>query len=111
MISQTAPFHGYVNVSFTTSKEDVHAIDEIAKELNEVIEGIEVSKDSNITKISVVGIGMMKQSGVASEIFSIFSDNDIEFKQVTTSEISISYTIDAKDKQKAVTVLAKELNL
>jgi aspartate kinase len=111
MISQTAPFHGYVNVSFTTSKEDVHAIDEIARELKEVIEGIEVSKDSNITKISVVGIGMMKQSGVASEIFNIFSENDIEFKQVTTSEISISYTIDAKDKQKAVTVLAKELNL
>ena len=54
---------------------------------------------------------MMKQSGVAAEIFSIFSDNDIEFKQVTTSEISISYTIDSKDKQKAVTVLAKKLNL
>lgn len=111
MISQTAPFNGYVNVSFTTSKEDIHAIDEVSNELKEVLQGIEVSKDSNITKVSVVGIGMMKQSGVASEIFTIFSDNDIEFKQVTTSEISISYTIDSKDKQKAVTVLAKELGL
>jgi aspartate kinase len=111
MISQTAPFNGYVNVSFTTSKEDENTIDQITKELKEVIEGIKVSKDSNITKVSVVGIGMMKQAGVAAEIFSIFSDNDIEFKQVTTSEISISYTIDAKDKQKAVTVLAKALNL
>lgn len=111
MISQTAPFNGYVNVSFTTSKEDEKTIDQITKELKEVIEGIKVSKDSNITKVSVVGIGMMKQAGVAAEIFSIFSDNDIEFKQVTTSEISISYTIDAKDKQKAVTVLAKALNL
>jgi aspartate kinase len=111
MISQTAPFHGYVNVSFTTSKEDTHAIEEVAKELNEVMPGIEVSKESNITKVSVVGIGMMKQSGVAGEIFNIFADNDIEFKQVTTSEISISYTIDSKDKEKAVTVLAKELEL
>ena len=53
---------------------------------------------------------MMNQSGVALRYLD-FSDNDIEFKQVTTSEISISYTIDSKDKQKAVTVLAKELNL
>lgn len=111
MISQTAPLNGYVNVSFTTSNEDTYTIDEIANELNKEIPGIEISKVSNITKVSVVGIGMMKQSGVAAKVFSIFSDNEIEFKQVTTSEISISYTIDSKDKEKAVAVLAKELNL
>ncbi|KAJ51883.1 aspartate kinase [Clostridium tetanomorphum] len=111
MISQTAPLDGKINVSFTASMEDIFTIDDIAKELEEEINGIEISKASNITKISVVGIGMMKQSGVAAKVFSIFSDNNIEFKQVTTSEISISYTIDAEDKQKAATILAKELNL
>ncbi|MEG0772213.1 aspartate kinase [Clostridium sp.] len=111
MISQTAPLHDYVNISFTASIEDEHVIDEITKELKEEMEGIEVSKDSSITKVSVVGIGMKKQSGVASSVFKIFADNDIEFKQVTTSEISISYTIDSKDTQRAVTVLSKGLNL
>ncbi|MBU5483799.1 aspartate kinase [Clostridium sp. MSJ-11] len=111
MISQTASLDGYVNVSFTTSKEDMYTIDEITKELKKEIRTIEVYKEENITKISVVGIGMMKQSGVAAKVFCIFSNNDIEFKQVTTSEISISYTIDSKDKQKAVAALAKELNL
>lgn len=110
MISQTAPFNGYVNVSFTASREDINAINEIEKELKREM-GIKLSKESNITKLSVVGIGMMKQSGVAAEIFSIFAENDIEFKQVTTSEISISYTLDSKDKQKAVTILANKLNL
>ncbi|MEW9097142.1 MAG: aspartate kinase [Clostridiaceae bacterium] len=111
MISQTAPLDGYVNLSFTTSKEDIYTIDEITKELKKEIRTIEVYKEENITKISVVGIGMMKQSGVAAKVFCIFSNNDIEFKQVTTSEISISYTINSKDKQKAVAALAKELNL
>ena len=53
----------------------------------------------------------MNQSGVTSKVFKIFADNDIEFKQVTTSEVSISFAIDSKDKQKAANVLAKELNL
>lgn len=111
MISQTAPLDGYINVSFTTSKEEIYTIDNITKELKKEICGIEVEKELEISKISVVGIGMMKQSGVAAKVFGIFSENNIEFKQVTTSEISISYTIDSKDKGRAVAVLAKELNL
>ena len=111
MISQTAPFEGHVNVSFTCPKEDSYAIDEISKALQSEMPGIEVSKESEVTKLSVVGIGMMKQSGVAARVFNIFADNNIEFKQVTTSEISISYTINASDKQKAVDVMAKALDL
>jgi aspartate kinase len=111
MISQTAPFEGFVNVSFTCSKEDSFAIAEVAKALQVEMPQIELSQESEITKLSVVGIGMMKQSGVAAKVFNIFSDNNIEFKQVTTSEISISYTINSADKQKAVDSLAKALNL
>jgi aspartate kinase len=111
MISQTAPFEGYVNVSFTCSTDDNYSIDAAANELQAEIPGIEVSKESDITKLSVVGIGMMKQSGVAAKVFNIFSDNNIEFKQVTTSEISISYTINTSDKQKAVNALAEALDL
>ena len=65
-------------------------------ELKNDMKNIMVSKDSNITKISVIGIGMMNQSGVAAKVFKIFADNDIEFQQVTTSEISISYTKNGK---------------
>jgi aspartate kinase len=111
MISQTAPFEGFVNVSFTCSKDDSFAIAEVAKALQVEMPQIELSQESEITKLSVVGIGMMKQSGVAAKVFNIFSDNNIEFKQVTTSEISISYTINSADKQKAVDALAKALNL
>jgi aspartate kinase len=111
MISQTAPFLGHVNVSFTAPKGEELTIDEILMELRTEMKDIEVSKEPDISKISVVGIGMMNQSGVASRVFSTFSNNDIEFKQITTSEISISLAINKKDKQKAVTVLSEELEL
>ncbi|WP_017416303.1 aspartate kinase [Clostridium tunisiense] len=111
MISQTAPLHDYVNVSFTANLEDEQAIDKVTTELMDEMPDIEIYKDSNVAKVSVVGIGMKKQSGVAGTVFNIFADNDIEFKQVTTSEISISYTIDSKDTHKAALVLAKGLNL
>ncbi|NLW22139.1 MAG: aspartate kinase [Tissierellia bacterium] len=111
MISQTSPREGFVNISFTTSKEDESIVDEIGKELKEEFDDIEVQKDTNITKVSVVGLGMRTEPGVAYKVFSLFADNDISFKQVTTSEISISYTINASDKEKAVNVLCSAFNL
>jgi aspartate kinase len=111
MISQTAPFEGYVNVSFTCSTDDNYAMEAAANELKAELPEIEVCSESNITKLSVVGIGMMKQFGVAAKVFNIFADNNIEFKQVTTSEISISYTINSSDKLKAVNILAEALDL
>lgn len=111
MISQTAPFEGFVNVSFTCSTADSYSMEMVANEIKADIPKVEVLRESNITKLSVVGIGMMNQSGVAAKVFNIFADNNIEFKQVTTSEISISYTINSSDKQKAVNVLSAALNL
>jgi hypothetical protein len=72
---------------------------------------IEVSKRNNLIKISLVGIGMMSHSGVAGTVFQIFAKENIKFYQVTTSEISISYTIDKENREKAVNALAKEFNL
>ena len=108
MISQTAPVDGYINVSFTAPKDDLFVIEKVMGDL----EGrVEISIENEITKISVVGIGMRNQSGVSGRLFRILADNEISFRQVTTSEISISYTIDKKDKEKAVRALSNELNL
>ncbi|SCG83862.1 aspartokinase II [Proteiniborus sp. DW1] len=111
MISQTSPQGGYVNISFTANKEDEPTVNRVMEELKNEIFTMEVKKDNNITKISVIGMGMRNEPGVASKVFHLFADNSINFKQVTTSEISISYTIDASDKQKAINVLCKAFNL
>lgn len=108
MISQTAPVDGYINVSFTAPKDDLFVIEKVMGDLED---NVEVSIEDEITKISVVGIGMRNQSGVSGRLFRILADNGIAFRQVTTSEISISYTIDKKDKEKAVRALSNELDL
>lgn len=111
MISQTSSSDGYVNISFTTSKEDESTVDAVMKEFAKKVPSVEVKKDTDITKISVVGMGMRNESGVASKIFKLFSDNSINFKQVTTSEISISYIINSSDKEKAVNIICETFKL
>ncbi|EFM38461.1 putative aspartate kinase, monofunctional class [[Eubacterium] yurii subsp. margaretiae ATCC 43715] len=111
MISQTSPVKGRVSVSFTIPQSDEMTMDKIAKEFEKLDDKISYDKNVDVTKLSVVGYGMRNQSGVAAKIFDIFAQNDIDFMQITTSEISISYIIESKDKQKAVDILSKELEL
>lgn len=111
MISQTAPMNGYVNISFTAPKKDRDIISRVMNELKISMQEIKIDIQEDITKLSVVGIGMKTQSGVAARLFKLFAENNIEFKQITTSEIRISYTINTEDKTKAIMKIAKEFNL
>ncbi len=111
MISQTAPYNSFVNVSFSTYESAKHEVKNVVQELKSVYPTLDYLIDGSIIKLSVVGIGMVSQSGVAADMFKLFSDNNIDFYQVTTSEISISYTIDANDKEKAVEAIAQHFNL
>lgn len=111
MISQTMTSDGYVNLAFTASSEDTHLINEVLTEIQQKYENVVVSTDTNIVKVSVVGMGMRTQSGVAATLFELFATNDIDYKLITTSEISISYTIDSALKEKAVHMIASTFNL
>lgn len=111
MISQTAPYHDTVNLSFTTLKEDQEALKAILTQYKVDHDTIEYYFDDALVKLSVVGIGMVSQSGVASRLFSLLSSHDIKFYQVTTSEISISYTIHKDDKMKAIQAIADDFEL
>ncbi len=111
MISQTSPLNKRVNISFTISKEDSHLIKKVMREIKSKNKELEILIEENISKISLIGIGMMNQSGVTGRVFRALANNKIEFRQVTTSEISISYTLDSINRERAVNVLAREFNL
>ncbi len=111
MISIAAPYHDHVTVSFTALKDDITEIQEVISNLKNDHPDIEITTNEEITKLSVVGIGMVSHSGVAANIFKIFADEDIKFFQVTTSEISISYTVSKEDAHKAVELISAEYNL
>jgi aspartate kinase len=65
----------------------------------------ELIADTDVAKISVVGIGMRSQSGVAAKMFKVLSDEGINIKVITTSEIKISVLVDRKYMELAVQAL------
>ncbi|AZV79035.1 aspartate kinase [Parasedimentitalea marina] len=71
----------------------------------------ELVADKDVAKISVVGIGMRSQSGVAAKMFKVLSDEGINIKVITTSEIKISVLIDRKYMELAVQALHDAFDL
>ncbi|MBF7097730.1 aspartate kinase [Alkalibacter mobilis] len=111
MISQTSPKDKLVNISFTTPKSDLVDTRSILGFISKKYPQISFEINENISKLSVVGIGMRSHSGVAAQIFVLLAKANIEVEMVTTSEIKISYAIDPKDQQTAVDLIAREFEL
>lgn len=111
MISQSPFPDGSVSVSFTASAEEEPVVRTLLTQLLSSMEGVELSIRTDVLKLSVVGSGMRTQSGVAARLFELFSENAITFLQVTTSEISISYTLEKKYKDQAVQLIADAFHL
>ncbi|MDU6877990.1 aspartate kinase [Clostridium tepidum] len=108
MISQTAPINSKISLSFTITKEDLQ---DGMKIINNYASKDRIRIDENLTKFSIVGLGMKNTSGVAAKMLKIFSDNNIKVKMITTSEIRITCAINIEDKIKAINLVAKEFNL
>ena len=67
--------------------------------------------DTDVAKVSVVGIGMRSHAGVAAQMFKALSQEGINIKVITTSEIKISVLIDEKYMELAVRALHKAFEL
>ncbi|HNU80556.1 MAG TPA: aspartate kinase [Bacillota bacterium] len=111
MISQTFPVNKLVSISFTLPKTDLYQASKILDKFKEKIFTFSYETCDNITKLSVVGLGMNTQSGVAAKVFNLLAENDIPVSIVTTSEIKISYVISPDDQKKAIEAIAKEFDL
>ena len=77
----------------------------IARAVAAEINAEEVLGDTNIAKVSVIGVGMKNHSGVASVMFNTLARENINIILITTSEIRISCTIEEKYAELAVRVL------
>lgn len=111
MISQTLVEGGGLNLSFTCPDSELNLLEEALDRIKAELGEVKIEEHIHFTKISLVGIGMMSHPGVAGRVFKVFARERIRVYQVTTSEISISYAIDPKDKEGAVHALAEEFNL
>lgn len=104
MISQIVNVEG-LQLSFSIKDSDVQQISSILEELSTTFDALDYKINEAYVKISLIGSGMRDMSGVASKAFITLINSNIPFYQTTTSEISISYVIDAKNGNKAVEVL------
>lgn len=105
MIIQNASEDGTTDLTFTVPKADhKKALKIMEKTLPEVhAKGIKV--DTEIAKVSVVGVGMRTHAGVAAKMFQVLAAEGINIEMISTSEIKISVVIDAKYSELAVRVL------
>jgi len=106
MIIQNASASGeQTDFTFTVAKGDYKKAYRILEEQVLTELGGEVKGDLDIAKVSLVGVGMRSHSGIASKMFQILSQEGINIRLVSTSEIKISVVIDEKFVELAVRAL------
>ncbi len=105
MIIQNASEDGTTDLTFTVSKADHKKARAIMEKTLPEVRAQGVKIDTDIAKISVVGVGMRTHAGVAAKMFEILAREGINIEMISTSEIKISVVIDAKYTELAVRVL------
>ena len=99
------------NITFTINKKDHDLTKTVIENSKKTLEYKSLSLDKNVAKISVIGMGMMSQSGVAEKMFKTLAKNTINILAISTSEIKISVLIDEKHTNIAVKSLHEVYNL
>jgi aspartate kinase len=107
MIIQNASEDGTTDLTFTVSKADHKKALSIVEKTLPVVNARGVKVDTDIAKVSVVGVGMRTHAGVAAKMFEVLAREGINIEMISTSEIKISVVIDAKYTELAVRVLHK----
>ncbi len=111
MIVQSMGHDGRANMSFTVTKADLGDAIKVVEQLKKELSADQFSVDENIAKVSIVGVGMKANSGVAARMFRTLADKGINIFMISTSEIKVSVVIDQDYTELAVRSLAKEFDL
>ena len=99
------------NITFTVPNRDINSVKSILNKNIKKINFRSLKTNNKISKISVIGMGMMSQSGVAQKMFKTLANNNINILAISTSEIKISVLIDEKYTNVAIESLHKSYNL
>ena len=111
VIVQNISVDGKTDFTFTVSKEDEHATSEVIKQMKNSLDFDDVIIDSQIAKVSLVGVGMRTHAGIASTAFKALSENDVNIQMISTSEIKITIVINESAVTKAVKALHEAFEL
>ena len=112
MIVQNISEEGRTDMTFSCPTDQVARAQKAMDDANgTIINFAELIADTDVAKVSVVGIGMRSHTGVAAKMFQCLSAEGINIKVITTSEIKISVLIDRKYMELAVQALHDAFDL
>ncbi len=113
MIVQNISEMGLTDMTFSCPTAQVGIAEKSLKKtlVSKFFKFNKIVTDNNVSKISIVGIGMRSHTGVAQSMFESLSDHGINIKVISTSEIKISVLIDTKYLELAVQALHDKFEL
>ena len=112
MVIQTAASDGKkTDVTFTVKREDLLKTLKLIKENNQYLNYKKIIHDDKVSKVSIIGAGMVSNPGVVYKMFSALGSEQINILAISTSEIKISVLVQEDMIQKAVKTLHKKFEL
>jgi aspartate kinase len=104
--------NGRTNLTFTLPSADLaRARDVLIKQCPEFVTADQVKTEENLSKVSIVGVGMRSHAGVALKMFETLAKENIHIHLISTSEIKVSCVIDAKYAELALRSLHDAFDL
>jgi len=93
------------DMTFTVGQTDLDRAQSVLHGLKGELSNAEIVTDPNVCKVSVVGVGMRSQPGVAKTMFSTLAEKGINIQVISTSEIKVSVLISSEYTELAVRAL------
>jgi aspartate kinase len=111
MIVQNVAEGGKADISFTVPRDELSVALEAVREAADLLGAEGVVHDDNVAKVSVVGLGMARQVGVADRTFRAIAEEGINIQVITTSEIKISVLVARDAAQRALKAVHQTFQL
>jgi aspartate kinase len=111
MIVQNAGAEGSADISFTVLEDDLNKALSAVRQAASELKAEAVLHDASVSKVSIVGLGMATQTGVADRMFRALSDAGINIEAITTSEIKISVLVKREQALAALRAVHAEFEL
>ena len=90
------------DITFTVHKKDLEEVEDVLNEHKEALKFDHIEADEHIGKVSIVGVGLMSNCGVAAKMFEALYEAGINIQMINTSEIRVSVLLDEADVNRAV---------
>lgn len=111
IINQSLKDHDHTNISFSIDSDDLEETLKVLIEHKDELQYDNLLYEEKLAKVSIVGAGMISNPGVAAQMFDRLSQEDIQIKMVSTSEIKVSCVVREEDVEKAVQCLHSAFGL